>query len=179
MLAAFHSKDHYKQQLVVCFIGSEFGHWKSFYFFFLCTSDLLKNAQGQTKKYTQTRESTTAQHVRIHTNSREMLKHIPSLKQWSQSMCIQNYLRCNSCHLRCAFRNWPWRPRGPWGSRRPWGSRQITCRWLAGNVRFCTTGKGKLETWALTTWKVSFQKNFLFFALFYWREKNTHTKKQK
>lgn len=93
-------------------------------------------------------------------------------------MYIQNYLSCNCCHLRCAFRNWSWRPRGPRGSRRPRGSRKVTCRRLAGKVRFCTTGKGKLETWALTTWKVGFQKHFLLFTLFYWKEKNKQTIKQ-
>lgn len=117
----------------------------------------------------------TAYFVKIPTNFRNLLKKIPSLQQWSQTVSVENYLSCNSCHLRCAFRNRPWRPRGSWRSGRTWGSRQITCRWLTGKVRFCPAGKGKLETWALTTWKVGFQKNFLFFTLFYCRE-NMKTK---
>lgn len=140
------------------------------------TADLIKNAEGQTRSIDKPDSPLLLNLSGLYTDFREMQKQIPTLQQWSQPTAIQSYLSCNSCHLRCAFRNWSRWARGPWRPRGPRGSRQITCRWLAGKVRFCTTGKRELETRALTTWKVSFQKNFLFFTLFHWKEKKKRQK---
>lgn len=143
--------------------------------FLLHTADLVTNAEGQTRS--------------SHKPDSPLLLNVSGLTQTSERCKSIFLLSNNEVNLQpfkitlvviaviwCAFRNWAGWARGPWRPRRPRGSRQITCRWLAGKVRFCTTGKRKLETWALTTWKVSFQKNFLFFTLFHWKEKKKKSK---